>query len=231
MFYAGLAGRIAGVPIVWHLRVVDSDGYWDRLLAALAVRIIANSQAVRQRLAWLQNEDKVQIIYNGENLHKYRRVNGIEVRRELGVEDGYLIAMVGRLSAEKDYETYLKAARVITAQMPQTRFLVVGKDPDTDQARKRYLEQLANQLGLSDRVVFTGPRQDIPRIMVGLDVLVHCAHTEAFGRVLVEAMAAETPVVATAVGGIPEVIEDNQTGLLVDEGDVEGVGMAVVTLL
>ena len=108
---------------------------------------------------------------------------------------------------------------------------MVGKDPDTGQARKRYLEQLADQLGLSDRVVFTGPRQDIPRIMVGLDVLVHCAHTEAFGRVLVEAMAAETPVVATAVGGIPEVIEDNQTGLLVDEGDVEGVGMAVLTLL
>ena len=135
------------------------------------------------------------------------------------MEDGYLIAMVGRLSAEKDYETYLQAARVITTQLPQTRFLVVGKDPDTGQARKRYLEQLADQLGLSDRVVFTGPRQDIPRIMVGLDVLVHCAHTEAFGRVLVEAMAAETPVVATAVGGIPEVIEDNQTGLLVDEGD------------
>jgi len=86
---------------------------------------------------------------------------------------------------------------------------VVGKDPDTGQARKRYLEQLADQLGLSDRVVFTGPRQDIPRIMVGLDVLVHCAHTEVFGRVLVEAMAAETPVVATAVGDIPEVIEDN----------------------
>ena len=115
MFYAGLAGRIAGVPIVWHLRVVDSDGYWERFLAALAVRIIANSQAVRQRLPWLQNEDKVQIIYNGENLHKYRRVNGTEFRRELGVEDGYLIAMVGRLSAEKDYETYLRAARVITA--------------------------------------------------------------------------------------------------------------------
>ena len=118
MFYAGLAGRIAGVPIVWHLRVVDSDGYWDRLLAALAVRIIVNSQAVRQRLAWLQNEDKIQVIYNGENLHKYRQVNGTEIRRELGVEDGYLIAMVGRLSAEKDYETYLQAARVITAQLP-----------------------------------------------------------------------------------------------------------------
>ena len=67
--------------------------------------------------------------------------------------------------------------------------------------------------------------------MVGLDILVHCVHTEAFGRVLVEAMSAETPVVATAVGGIPEVIEDKKTGLLVDEGDVEGVGMAVLKLL
>ena len=231
MFYAGLAGRLAGVPVVWHVRVVESDGWWDQVLAWLAGQIIVNSKAVQERFSWFRDRQEIRIIHNGEDLEKYRKVSGGEIRRETGTEEGCLVGMVSRLTEEKDHETYLRAAALIATQLPQTKFLIVGEDPDVGQGRKHCLECLADELGLSGNVVFTGMRQDIPQIMTGLDVLVHCAHREAFGRVLVEAMAAGTPVVATAVGGVSEVVINGQTGVLLGEGDAEGVGKTVVELL
>ena len=231
MLYAGLAGKLARVPVVWHVRVTESDGWWDRMLASLAPQIVVNSAAVRERFSWFGDRERIRIIYNGEDLEKHRQVSGKEIRWETRTGEGYLVGMVGRLTEEKDHETYLRAAALIAARLPQTKFLIVGEDPDAGQGRRCGLARLAGELGLSDKVVFTGMRQDIPQIMAGLDILVHCAHGEAFGRVLVEAMAAATPVVATAVGGIPEVVVEGRTGMLVEEGDAEAVGQAAVELL
>lgn len=227
MFYAGLAGRRAGVPVLWHVRIADAEGNWDRFLGGLARRIAVNSQATRRRFAGSGLEDKVRVVYNGEDLEPYARADGTALRRELGGRP--LIGMVGRLSAEKDHETFLQAAARVAGSWPQARFVLVGEDPEPGQPRRRALEQLAGRLGLEGQVVFTGARQDIPALMAALDLLVHCAHRESFGRVLVEAMAAAKPVVATAVGGIPEVV--GECGLLVPEGDAAEVARAVESLL
>lgn len=227
MFYAGLAGRWAGVPVLWHVRIADAEGNWDCFLGAMARRIVVNSQAAQRRFAGSGLEDKVRVIYNGEDLESYALADGAAVRRELGGQP--LIAMVGRLSAEKDHETFLQAAARVSGSWPQARFAIVGEDPEPGQRRRHALEELAGRLGLEGRVVFTGARQDIPDLMAALDLLVHCAHREAFGRVLVEAMAAARPVVATAVGGIPEVV--GECGLLVPEGDAAEVARAVGSLL
>ncbi len=227
MFYAGLGCRWAGVPVLWHVRIADAEENWDRFLGGAARLIVVNSQAARHRFAGSGLEDKVRVVYNGEDIERYARADGAAVRRELGGTP--LIGMVGRLSPEKDHETFLQAAARVADSWPQARFVLVGEDPEPGQPRRRALEELAGQLGLGDRVVFTGARQDIPALMAALDLLVHCAHREAFGRVLVEAMAAARPVVATAVGGIPEVVRE--CGLLVPEGDAAEVARAIETLL
>lgn len=227
MFYAGLAGRRAGVPVLWHVRIADAEGNWDRFLGGMARRIVVNSQAAQRRFSGSGLEDKVRVIYNGEDIEVFAQADGTALRRELGGQP--LIGMVGRLSEEKDHETFLQAAARVAGAWPQARFAIVGEDPEPGQPRLRALQGLASRLGLEGRVVFTGGRSDIPALMAALDLLVHCAHREAFGRVLVEAMAAATPVVATAVGGIPEVVGD--CGVLVPEGDAAEVARAVEVLL
>ena len=227
MFYAGLASRWTGVPVLWHVRIADAEENWDRFLGGMARLIAVNSQAARRRFVGSGLEDKVRVVYNGEDLERYAEVEGGAVRQELG--GAPLIGMVGRFSPEKDHETFLQAAARVAGTWPQARFVLVGEDPDPGQPRRRALEQLAERLGLQDKVIFTGARQDMPEVMAALDLLVHCAHREAFGRVLVEAMAAARPVVATAVGGIPEVV--GECGLLVPEGDAAEVARAVESLL
>lgn len=231
MFYAGVAGKLARVPVVWHVRVSESDGWWDRVLAWLATRIIAISRAVASRLAFLATGEKLCLIYNGVDVQLYAQADGTVLRRSLGYGDRPLVGMVGRLTPEKDHETYLRAAALVAARWPRARFLIVGEDPEPQQQRRRTLEALAAESGLAGKVIFTGPRQDIPQVLAALDVLVHCAHREAFGRVLVEAMATGKPVVATRVGGIPEVVEDGQTGVLVNRGDAGGIARAIEGLI
>lgn len=227
MFYAGLVGRLTGIPVVWHVRIAAAEPWWDRLLAGMARRVVVNSQAAARRFAG----QVVEVIYNGEELEPFAQAEGKRFRRELGIGEEIVVGMVGRLTPEKDHETLLQAVALLVPHWPQAWFLVVGEDPDPGQRRRAALESLAVELGVAGRVVFTGPRGDIPEVMAGLDVLVHCAHQEAFGRVLVEAMAAGRPVVATAVGGIPEVVADRQTGVLVVEGDPLAVAEAVDRLL
>ncbi|MCC7261236.1 MAG: glycosyltransferase [Candidatus Latescibacteria bacterium] len=227
MFYAGLAGRRAKVPVLWHVRIADAEGSWDRFLGRMARCIVVNSQAAQRRFSGSGLEDKVRVIYNGEDLEPFAEAEGGAVRRELGGRP--LIGMVGRLSAEKDHETFLQAAARVAGAWPEARFAIVGEDPEPGQRRRRSLEELSARLGLQGRVIFTGGRDDMPALMAAFDLLVHCAHREAFGRVLVEAMAAATPVVATAVGGVPEVVGD--CGVLVPEADAAEVARAVEVLL
>lgn len=231
MFYAGLVGRLAKVPVIWHVRIAVAERGWDWLLGQMATRIVAVSEAVRCRLSPGGLEKKTRVIYNGVELAPYVRANGAQVRRELGQGAKWLIGMVARLTEEKDHETFLQAASRIAAQLSGVRFLVVGGDPDPGQGRQRELRRLADELGLGERLVFAGERSDLPELMASLDLLIHCAHQEGFGRVLVEAMAAGRAVVATAVGGIPEVVADGQTGILVPAGDPEGVANAALALL
>ena len=100
MFYAGLAGWLRGVPVVWHVRVTQSDGWWDHVLAVLATRVVVISRAVRQRFTWREPGRPVRLIYNGEDLRKYTLASGREIRRMAGIGEGYLLGMVGRLSEE-----------------------------------------------------------------------------------------------------------------------------------
>lgn len=232
-FYAALAARLTGRPLVWHVRDIHppSERWYTRLMCRLATRVIAISQAVA---AALPCPHKVTVVYNGLDLEEYPpELEGAVVRAELGLPlDAPVAGIVGRLQAWKGQERFLRAAVQVAERLPQARFLVVGGAIFGDgEAYAAGLRHLATDLGLGERVIFTGHRQDLPRLLAALDVLVHCAEAEPFGRVLIEGMAARRPVVAFADGAVPEIVRHEEMGLLVPPGDEPALAAAMVELL
>ncbi len=143
-----------------------------------------------------------------------------------------VISMIGRLTPLKGHPYFLKAMSLVVRHMPNVRIQIIGDAPVKKKAYKDELVMLTKRLGLSAHVEFLGNRRDIPQLLAQSDCLVLSTITqEAFGRVILEAQAAGVPVVATKVGGVVEIIDDGQTGLLVMPKDPEGMAKAVVRIL
>jgi glycosyltransferase involved in cell wall biosynthesis len=232
-FYAALAAKLSRRPLVWHVRDIHppSERWYTRLMCRLARRVIAISQAVA---APLPCPAKAAVVYNGLDLEEYPTgLDGDAARAELGLPaNAPLAAIVGRLRAWKGQERFLRAAAMVAQQLPQARFLVIGGSIFAGgEAYEVGLRQLAAELGLAERVIFTGHREDLPRLLAALDVLVHCSDAEPFGRVLIEGMAARRPVVAFADGAVPEIVLHGETGLLVEPGDARALVAAMIELL
>ena len=126
---------------------------------------------------------------------------------------------------EKDLETFLLAARGIRDAIPSAEFLVIGDGPAGNM-----LKSLAGDLRLSESVHFLGERPDVPDLLAALDILVMTSYTESFPNAILEAMAMGKPVVATNVGGIPEVVAQGQTGFLVAPRDPKAIADRVLSL-
>lgn len=137
-----------------------------------------------------------------------------------------MIGIVGRIVPIKNHRLFFEAARSIADRCADARFVVVG-----DGVLRQEIEAHANSLGLTPRTVFTGWRRDLPEIYADLDVLVLASLSEGTPVAAIEAMASRCPVVATRVGGVPDLIEDGVTGLLVESGDATGLADAVITAL
>ena len=171
--------------------------------------------------------EKVIAIPNGVHLERVRPARmREEVRLELGIGPAVpLIGTVGRLSPVKGHAHFLEAARLILQREPRARFLVVGDGPLRDQ-----LERTARALGIGDACAFVGARPDVYDLVAAMDVFVLSSLGEGIPMALLEAMALGTPVVATAVGGVPEVVAHRATGLLVASGDEPGLAEACLEL-
>jgi len=148
-------------------------------------------------------------------------------RKELGLpEEGPVIGTVGRLVPIKGHEWLLKAAPRVLAEFPHATFVFLGEGPLLGQ-----LQQLAAGLGISGHVMFMGARQDVPECLAAFDLFAFPSINEGMGRALIEAMAVGVPVVATRVGGIPDVVADGETGLLVPARDETALADALLKLL
>ncbi|OGX33496.1 MAG: lipopolysaccharide heptosyltransferase II [Omnitrophica WOR_2 bacterium RIFCSPHIGHO2_01_FULL_48_9] len=144
----------------------------------------------------------------------------------------YIISIVGRLTSLKGHTYFLRAMAKVVRTMPFVRIWIIGDAPPKKEAYKHELELLVQRLGLTDSVEFLGNRKDIPQLLASTNVLVLSTVTqEAFGRVILEAQAAGVPVVATKVGGVVEIIDDEETGLLVLPKDIDAMAQAVIRLL
>lgn len=137
-----------------------------------------------------------------------------------------VLGTVSHLTADKDQATALRAFALLRSRFPAARLQVVGDGPEASRLRT-----LAQDLGISDGVDFLGLRSDVPELLSRFDVLVHAARTEGLGLAVLEAMACGVPVVATAVGGLPEIVQPGRTGWLVPAGDPLALSQTVVEVL
>lgn len=228
MFYAGLVGFLTGVPVVWHVRIALADGYWDRFLALWARRIVAISAAVRDRFA-MGVHNKVQIVHNGVEVDSFARADPSYWREQWG--EGPIVGMVAQLIPWKRQEDFIDAMALVARSWPTARFVLVGDEPEGAGIYGAQLRARAASVGLADQLVFTGFCPDIAPVFAALDVAVLCSCDEPFGRVIIEAMAAGKPVVATRGGGVPEIVVEGETGFMVAVADVEALAQAVGNLL
>ncbi len=192
-------------------------------------QLIAVSRAIEAKI---QDEGRagapVRLIYNGVDLARYdETMPCCTFREQYGIEpDAVVVGVVARLEPEKGHPTLLEAWPAVLRAVPNAVLLIVGEG-----SRKAELEQLAATLRIAHRVVFTGRRDDVPEVTAALDVAVLPSYREAQGLSILEAMALSRPVVASRVGGIPEVIQDGVSGLLVAPHDPEALAAAIVRLL
>ena len=150
-----------------------------------------------------------------------------ETRALLGIAEGVpLVGMVARLAPRKGIPDFMRAARVVADGLPSTEFVVVGDGPLRGEA-----ESLCRDLKMEDRVQFLGEMESARDLVAALDVLVLPSVSEGSPILAMEAMVLGKPVVATAVGGVPELVADGETGILVEPRDPEAVGRAVLSLL
>jgi len=238
-----LAAKLAGVPVILHtFHGHVLHGYFgplqskalvwmERVLALLSDRIVTVSEGQRQELAGygIAPLEKITVVPLGFELEELLACESHrgELRRELGLTDGNkLVGIVARLVPIKNHHLFLQAAQVVAEAMPQVRFLVVG-----DGELREELEVYARDLRLDGKVLFTGWRRDLPCLYADLDVVALTSINEGTPVSLIEALAAGVPVVATAVGGVPDVVVDGETGYLVEAGDVKGLAEAIIELL
>jgi glycosyltransferase involved in cell wall biosynthesis len=231
--YSGRAARWQEIPFLWHVRVMESGGVAEKLAFSLADKVIVNSQAVGEKFSgWARKEEKVEVIYNGIDLEEFNPgYRGQNIRKNFNWPRNIpLVGIIGELTPKKGHHYFLEAAAQVLKEIPETKFLIVGSDPPRRGCGKE-IKSLAKKLGLAEKVIFLGYQEEIRDILISLSLLVHCPRWEGFGRVLVEAMACGKPVVATRVGGIPEIVEDKVTGLLVSAENPEALAKAIIALL
>jgi len=143
-----------------------------------------------------------------------------------------LVGLVGRITPWKGQHVFLRAASMVHRRFPNARFQIVGSALFNEIHYERYLHRLTASLGLEDVVEFTGFREDVPNLIAKMDLIVHASTTgEPFGQVIVEGMAAGKPIVATNGGGVPEIVVDGQTGLLVPMGNAPAMAKAICRFL
>ncbi|MCE9634339.1 MAG: glycosyltransferase [Planctomycetes bacterium] len=231
---AGIAvARRLGVPCVVKQRGFEWRSLGVRRLMDHVDWFIPDSAAIAADLVALgAPRDRMRVTYCAVDADALRQVGDPRrLRAELGIPDGApSFGIVGQLLAWKGQDVFLRAAAIVLRRFPDARAVVVGGTPDG--LASRYadsLRVLAAELGIADRVVFTGHRKDVPQVLRALDVVVHASVSpEPFGTIVAEALACGRPVVAADAGGPPEYVEHGRTGLLATPGDYEAVAQAIV---
>ncbi|MFV1952015.1 MAG: glycosyltransferase family 4 protein [Nitrospinota bacterium] len=237
---AGVLGRvsaiIAGIPHIYHH--VHST-YWgfgwrqclmENILARYTRKVICCSVAVKGFMTGFAGirEDKVVVIYNGVPELDPVRTAGDGFKEMLGIpRDARIIGTVASIVPHKGHKYLIEAFKGIEQQIPGTYLVIVGNGP-----LRKEIEELADKYDILKRIRFTGKQSDIYPYLSMMDIFVlPSVEREGLGLALIEAMSMEKPVIATDIGGIPEVVEDGKSGILVRPGDCEGLMKAIISIM
>jgi glycosyltransferase involved in cell wall biosynthesis len=243
----GLAGRLAGVPVIWHVRDrIDSDylppiaARLFRILARIVpTHVITNSNATRETLR-LRDSPGSNRLKNAlaafATIHDGTEIPSTESEPSPTsgefLADGPKIGLVGRITPWKGQHIFIKAAAQVLKACPTAQFQIIGAALFEENDYEQEIRGLVETLGIAGSVQFLGFRTDVPELISQLHILVHASTSgEPFGQVIIEGMAAAKPVVATNGGGVPEIVVDGVTGILVPMGDVTAMAEAIRKLI
>ncbi len=230
-FFAYL--RVFRVPFVFHNRGAGLVFSFFKRFIMMRGYVVCVSERIKKEftlkrrsdLITRSSENKISIIYDGIPFTDYEGAgkNSQQVdhlKKALGINGDYVIGSVGAIDPRKRQEIFLKMAKLVSDVRKDVKFLVVGDIYEDTPHLREYREKifsLASELGLSERVVFTGYRTDVPALLQCMDVFALTSFNEGLGDVIIEAMAAGKPVVTTADGGPAELVDDGKTGFVIQE--------------
>jgi glycosyltransferase involved in cell wall biosynthesis len=235
-----LAGRLAGIPAIIHTpHGHNFYGYFNWFVSRVIIFVEMTLAVFTDRILALTNleksdylkfgvakEGKVALVYTGLELDDFIPKNREMIKSGLKIDnDGKVVGYVGRLDSVKGAQFFVEAARLCLLNDASLRFILAGEG----QLRKQLQDKTASW-GFKDKIIFLGWRDDIADLMSIMDILVLPSLNEAVGIVLIEAQSLGVPVVASNVGGIPEIIKDKETGILVFPGDPQAIARAVSEL-
>lgn len=240
-----LAAKIAGVPCISHIHIENVFNsnpliqlyqmWFDRWTSNHCYKLIAVSGATKQSLIRQKiPADQVEVILNGIYQGKPAKpaVSREEILRQWGIPDHHhLIGIVGRMSPVKGFEEFLESMTTVCRQILAVTALLIGQDSEFGGRYERKLRELAELLGLSGHVIFTGFQPDALSFIAAMDFLVAPSKAEGLPITILEAMSLQKAVIASNVGGVSEVIQDGETGLLVRVGDTNRLAEAMLKLL
>ncbi len=239
-YHANLYGRLAaiGARVPCIVASVHNTYTRDRklhrrminhILSRFADRVVAVSESVRQDIIKYDHlpKDKVIVIRNGIDLESFQNRERSAVRSEFRIMDGVpVVGTVGRLTAQKGQRYLIEAFSQLAPDFPTAVLMVVGEGP-----LKGDLQAYAGRLGISDRVIFTGLRRDIPQSLAGMDIFVLPSLWEGMPNALIEAMAAGKAVVTTDFASAREIINSDRLGILVPPQDSSAIARSIASLL
>lgn len=219
-----IAARLTGVPSVARVPSTDQARFFK-----FSHHLIAVSEGVRDHLqAQGVSAEKIAVLYNGIDLTNYQpSLSGAEAKARLGLSpETRTIGVAANLIPRKGHRFLLKALKAIESDAKDVHLLLAGEG-----SLLAELQEQTRLLGLQDRVHFLGFRSDMVEVETAMDIFVLPSLREGLSNAVMEAMALERPVIATHIAGLPEVVRDGETGLLVPPGDVEALSLALLRLL
>ena len=239
--YGALAAWWAGVRAIVstkHNIETRLESASARSLHALATRPTRRTIAISEAVARWANQqlgvprDRLEVIRYGLDPAPFTGLSRAAARHELGLDaDAPVVLCPARLDPQKRHDMLLRAFARVRRELGNARLLCAGETQLGGAAYRARLLQLSDDLGLRDAVRWLGVRADIPNLMAAADVVVLASDWEGLGLVVMEAAMASRPVVATAVGGVPEIVEHDKSGLLVPQGDEQALASELTSIL
>jgi glycosyltransferase involved in cell wall biosynthesis len=215
---------------------ISKKDEFHRWLYRHVALVISVSEVIRKNVidTCPIDADRVVTLFDGVDLDRFDpdRVDRMAFRQELGIREGeFVIGMVGRFSPGKGHEEFIDAANMIHSRSPEIKFVVVGEPSRGEDEYGKGICERGKILADKGAMIFTGFRTEIPEVMAALDILAFPSHAEAFGDVLIEAMAMKLPIVSTNCDGVIEIVVDEETGIQVPPRDAPALSSALTRLV
>ena len=235
--FGATAAKLAGVKKIIYRRGLEipiKNRFYTKIIFEHCLTdIIANSHSIKETIlrntsSWLSGE-RIKIVYNGIKLDEIekKRDSKSNIREEFSIKkDIHLMANVGRLTEQKGHRYLFEALKLVKKEIREFKLLVVGKGELESELMKQ-----VEDLGLSENIIFTGFREDVINILDQVDFLVHTALWEGCPNIILEAMAVSTPVVATDISSVREIVINNETGYLARTKNPEDIAEKIIKMI